>query len=191
MIDHPQQIDTKDVFGVEDSGEIVVTDFVCGINNSGVILSDGSCYVWGANKNGQLGLGHKKEVPLPTLLTLPKEGEASGLRSFHLGNTFSAAVDTNGNLYTFGYGGSAYAGMGWLGHGDGESYLEPKRVESLVEDGCEVKGVHVGENHLAVLTTEGELLTGKLPLMLFGSIMWDYVTDTNRICLYIFILLLA
>lgn len=43
--------------------------------------------------------------------------------------------------------------QGWLGHGDFESHFKPKLVESLVEDGCEVKDVQVGDSHMAVLTT--------------------------------------
>jgi alpha-tubulin suppressor-like RCC1 family protein len=36
--------------------------------------------------------------------------------------------------------------------------LEPKLVDSVVEDGCFTKQVEVGETHTAVLTTEGEIL---------------------------------
>jgi len=46
-----------------------------------------------------------------------------------------------------------------LGHGDGQSYLQPKLVESLVEDGCYARQVTVGDSHMTVLTTEGEVLT--------------------------------
>mmetsp|Transcript_29154 Transcript_29154/g.44085 ORF Transcript_29154/g.44085 Transcript_29154/m.44085 type:complete len:194 (+) Transcript_29154:648-1229(+) len=49
--------------------------------------------------------------------------------------------------------------MGYLGHGDGKSYTSPKLVESLVEDGCHASQVAVGESHMTVLTTEGEVLT--------------------------------
>jgi len=166
----PLRIDTQNVFNIDPNSDVVVKEFVCGANNSGAVLSDGRCFVWGANKNGQLGLGHMTtDVSIPTLLTLQQTASDDGrsdpvlnsnlIRSLHLGSTFSAAVDTNGNLFTFGYGGSAFGGMGWLGHGDSESHLKPKLVESLVEDGCEVQDVQVGDSHMAVLTTEGEFLT--------------------------------
>lgn len=162
IISTPERIDTQTVFHINPESTNKVNEFICGIDNSGVVLSDGTCLVWGANKNGQLGLGHNKSVSVPTLLTPEtKDGEKSQVKSLHLGSTFSALVDTNGNLHTFGYGGSAFSGFGWLGHGDGESHLQPKLVESLVEDGCEVKQVQVGDHHLVVLTTEGEFLTGK------------------------------
>ena len=49
--------------------------------------------------------------------------------------------------------------MGYLGHGNAESCPEPKLVESLVEDGCLAQDVVLGESHMTVLTTEGEVLT--------------------------------
>jgi alpha-tubulin suppressor-like RCC1 family protein len=75
------------------------------------------------------------------------------------GPQIAALITTEGDLYTFGFGGSLVAGMGSLGHGNGESYTSPKRVESMVEDGCYAQDVVCGESHLTVLTTEGELLT--------------------------------
>jgi alpha-tubulin suppressor-like RCC1 family protein len=65
---------------------------------------------------------------------------------------------SQGDFYTFGYGGSVVDGMGQLGHGDSESVLTPKLVESLIEDGCRVRDFGVGEANTVVLTTDGEVL---------------------------------
>ena len=44
----------------------------CGAH-SVVLASDGSCYTWGKNQNGQLGLGHANPAEIPTMVpTLPK-----------------------------------------------------------------------------------------------------------------------
>lgn len=122
VVNTPLRIDTQKFFNIDPKSDVVVEEFVCGVDNSGAILSDGRCLVWGANKNGQLGLGHKTaDVSMPTLLTLHQASnddsrsdpvfQSSHVRSLHLGRTFSAAVDTNGNLFTFGYGGSTFGGM--------------------------------------------------------------------------------
>lgn len=66
---------------------------------------------------------------------------------------------TTGDLYTTGFGGSPFAGMGALGQGEGQSCNTLQRVESLVEDGCQTRQVQVGDSHMTVLTTEGEVLT--------------------------------
>jgi alpha-tubulin suppressor-like RCC1 family protein len=97
-------------------------------------------------------LGHKNPVLTPTLLP------DIAVRSISLGPSSSALIDTNGELYTFGYGGSTLTGIGQLGHGDVESVLTPKLVTSMVEDGCFAKQVEVGGNNTCVLTTEGEVL---------------------------------
>jgi len=113
-------------------------------------------WVAGENKNGQLGLGHKNPVPTPTEL------KVDGVEKFRkgiIGVNTGALIAESGELYTFGFGGSALQGIGCLGHGDGESYLTPKLVESLVEDGCQVEDIALGESHTTVLTTEGEVLT--------------------------------
>ena len=144
------------------SDDTSIRDVVCGTKESAILLSDGRCYVCGENKNGHLGLGHKNPVPKPTLLTLPpgENNEPVTVQSIALRSNFSAVIDNRGDLYSFGYGGSTLGdGFGFLGHGDGESYLTPKLVESLVEDGCFAKKVQVGTSHMTVLTTEGEVLT--------------------------------
>lgn len=131
---------------------------ICGATDTAWILENGECYVAGQNKQGQLGLGHKLAVHQPTRLSL----EASlthKIQDVALGNNFAAIVDSVGELYTCGFGGSSFAGMGFLGLGDSESYTEFQLVSSLIEDNVFVKQVQVGEAHMTVLTTEGEVLT--------------------------------
>lgn len=126
----------------------------CGPTDTAVVLQNGNVYVAGPNKSGQLGLGHTN--PVETLTQIPNlppvEKVAFGPRN-------AAFITKDGDLYTVGFGGSLVAGMGCLGHGDGESYLEPKLVESIIEDGCYAKDVTMGESHMTVLTRDGEVLT--------------------------------
>lgn len=140
--------------------DLSIETLVCGPTDTAIILSNGKCYVCGENKHGQLGLGHKNPVLNLTEVVLPSQETSGGhIKQIALGNQFAAYVDNIGDLYTCGYGGSAFNGMGYLGHGNSESYMLPKLVESLVEDGCYVKKVVVGESHMTILTTEGEILT--------------------------------
>jgi alpha-tubulin suppressor-like RCC1 family protein len=200
VIDVPQPIDkaargsfymgngeassSKDDDGIIDSATAAspfLSRIVCGATDTAYLLSDGSCYVSGENKQGQLGLGHKDPVAAPAPLVLPNPTTTSGIVmdeydnnennngkdanepsptkvvDVALGPAFAAAVDSHGNLYTCGLGGSVIAGFGMLGHGSADSLMEFRRVESLVEDGCQVHQVQVGESHMAVLTTEGEV----------------------------------
>ena len=133
-----------------------VVDFWCGHHETLLITEEGIVWVAGENKNGQLGLGHKD--PVPTLTEIKVDGVDKFVKG-RIGVSTSALIAENGDLYTFGFGGSTLRGVGCLGHGDMESYLTPKLVECLVEDGCQVKDVTLGESHTAILTTEGEVLT--------------------------------
>lgn len=131
---------------------VSIKEVVCSSTDTAIVLSDGRCFVSGLNKQGQLGLGHKNAVQEPTLLP------NFNVKTISVGQNASALLDSEGELYTFGFGGSTFNGIGQLGHGDANSYLEPKLVHSIVEDGCYSKQVTVGESHTTVLTTEGEVL---------------------------------
>jgi alpha-tubulin suppressor-like RCC1 family protein len=101
-----------------------------------------------------LGLGHTN--PVETLTQIPN---LPPIATMALGPSNGCAITKEGDLYTFGFGGSLVSGMGCLGHGDGESQLTPKLVESIVEDGVYVQDAVLGESHMTVLTTQGEVLT--------------------------------
>jgi len=166
--DIPMSVDWKAAMNItaadeekESNDDVKVVKVICGATDTAWILSDGRCFVSGENKQGQLGQGHKKPIETPVQVTIQNDkGEVVPIRDACLGPNHAAFVDAEmGDLYTCGFGGSTFAGMGALGHGDSEEYLTPTRVESLVEDGCSVAQVQIGEAHMTVLTTEGEVLT--------------------------------
>lgn len=96
-------------------------------------------------------------APSPTSSLNP----SSSIRQVALGSTAAAFVTATGDLYTAGFGGSVIAGgFGQLGHGGAvQSHPRATRVQSLVDDGCRVSAATLGDAHLTVLTTEGEVLT--------------------------------
>ena len=134
-----------------------------------VVMENGDVYVSGDNTYGYLGVGHDQPVPKLTKLESIDDGEGGTAKippisKVVLGSSPSMAlISQDGDLYTCGFNGDMVTGSGWLGHGtnaaNAANYTLPKRVESLVEDGCYVDDVVAGENHMTVLTTEGEVLT--------------------------------
>lgn len=150
-VEVPTLVDWRSKLDVPDES-VSIREVVCGPHDTAIVLSDGRCYVSGANKEGQLGLGHKNAVRIPTLL------EGISVKSISLGPNSSALIDAEDEVYTSGFGGSTLSGVGQLGHGNAESILEPKLVHSLIEDGCYTKQVCCGEFHTTLLTTEGEVL---------------------------------
>ena len=138
------------------NNSLIIDQIICGPTDTAILLKDGRCLVCGENKNGQLGLGHKNPVSELQQVKLPNE---KTITQVSLGTVSAAYVDTQGDLFTAGSGGSAFSGIGVLGQGEGHPCDTPLRVDSLVEDGCYVQQVQVGESHMTVLTTEGEVLT--------------------------------
>lgn len=43
----------------------------CGLNSSGVVLNDGSLFMWGKNRYGNLGLGEKHDAFMPLRVNIP------------------------------------------------------------------------------------------------------------------------
>jgi len=163
VLDHPHLINLNDAFGIDNKSK-TIKNINFGPTGTAVILSDNTCYTFGSNEFGELGHGHTRNVLVPTPLTLPDSTplHSNEISQIELGKNFSAIIDTNGDLYTFGNNGSIMKdGVGCLGHGYlSEEYLKtPTLVESLVEDGCYASQVSIGNVHMTVLTTEGEVLT--------------------------------
>ncbi len=163
IVDHPMLLNLQpdalaSFLGIDNNDDKYASldKIVCGATGTAMILDDGRCFVFGSNKNGELGIGHqgKKETIQPIHVPLPDPVD-----KVSLGPNFSAFLTSTGDLYTCGYGGSAANGFGCLGQGNMDSYHSPTLVNSLVEDGCYAADVHCGEYSMTVLTTEGEVLT--------------------------------
>lgn len=166
VIDNPVKIDLRNALKDQgDDSHLDIRDIVCGPASTAIILSDNKAYTFGSNnKSGLLGHGDTQNVLVPKLLYPPDSTPLhyDQISKIAMGSCFSAIIDINGDLYTCGYNGSQMnEGSGCLGHG----YLQdpyvtiPTLVQSLVEDGCKVDQVAVGDAHMTVLTTEGEVLS--------------------------------
>eukprot|EP01032_Pedospumella_encystans_P009620 gene9620-11313_t len=124
----------------------------CGDNHC-LVLCGASCFSYGSNAYGELGIGvrseHSNTLRAAHLSSsLPVAGMAAG-------NNYSALVTRCGQVYTFGNG--AYFK---LGHGDDEDRLLPTRVVELENVGefqsdgtfAGVKYIACGRWHTVVVT---------------------------------------
>lgn len=116
----------------------------------------GRLYTWGSNQYNKLGLGDVTAEMEP----YPRVVEAlNGLEIVDIscGDYYTAAVDSEGKLYTWGWGGSTMKGAGGLGHAGGQDEPIPRLVATLVDQGVPIQAVECGEFHTVALSKDGEI----------------------------------
>ena len=135
-----------------------VAQIVCRASKTLVLCADGSVFAWGSCANLSLGHGERAER-----CALPRRVEAlAGIRIAQIdaGETASAAVSDEGEVFTWGWGGSFWGGNGGLGHGNNAAQARPALVEGLLRAGADggaarVAQVSVGSAHMLALTADG------------------------------------
>ncbi|KAG6529918.1 hypothetical protein ZIOFF_012135 [Zingiber officinale] len=148
---HPRLLESLSTFNV---------DYVaCGEFHTCAITAAGELYTWGDGTHNAGLLGHGTNVChwVPKRVSFPLEG----LHVSHVscGVWHTAIITTTGQLFTFGDG-----TFGVLGHGDRQTLLFPREVESLV--GLKTIDVSCGVWHTAaiveVMVTQSSTSSGKL-----------------------------
>ncbi|XP_055824113.1 RCC1 domain-containing protein RUG3, mitochondrial isoform X2 [Solanum dulcamara] len=111
----------------------------CGLFHS-ALLVDGNLWIWGKGDGGRLGFGHENPVFVPTLNT-----HLDSVRSVALGGLHSVALNSLGQVFTWGYG-----GFGALGHKVYHRELVPRLVEGSWD--AEICHVATSGTHTAAIT---------------------------------------
>ena len=119
----------------------------CGYSYTAAIKTDGTLWTWGYNNNGQLGDGTtvSKRSPVTTIT-----GEANW-KQIACGSSHTAAVKTDGTLWTWGYNGNG-------GLGDGTTVSKRSPI-TTAGGGTNWKQVACGLGHTAAIKTDGTLWT--------------------------------
>ncbi|XP_071496413.1 E3 ubiquitin-protein ligase HERC2-like [Diadema antillarum] len=105
------------------------------------LTADGEVYAWGNGEGGRLGLGNTSAQEDPTLIQagLPSKTSGQHVVQIACGSTYSAAITSNGEVYTWGRG-----NYGRLGHGNSDDQLTPKLVAGLKEQ--KIVDIALGSN---------------------------------------------
>lgn len=88
------------------------------------ITLDGKIFSWGEGEDGKLGHGNRLTLEKPKLI---ESLRTKRVRDIACGSAHSAAITSQGELYTWGLG-----EYGRLGHGDNNTLLKPKLIQKLV-----------------------------------------------------------
>ena len=115
--------------------------------HSFAIDSDSNLYTWGGNSFGQLGDNSITQRDIPTLITHPTSGTWSAVSG---GGSHSIAMDTDSNLYTWGF--NFYGQIG-----DGTT--STRKVPTLIDHPASGtwKTISRGSRHTLVIDTAGSL----------------------------------
>lgn len=127
-------------------------EVACGELFSLGLTQDGDLLGWGTGYEGE---DSQANTPVPLMLP---EGCAK-IEKIFAGARHAAALDINGNVLTWGHGGSWFKGGGQLGHGDTTSKENPTYIEELKSYGAKVTQVSLGNSHSLFLTDDGEILS--------------------------------
>ena len=119
----------------------------CGYYYTAATKTDGTLWLWGINTSGQLGDNTvtQRSSPVQTVAF------GSNWRYVACGNSTTAAIKTDGTLWTFGIGSS-----GQLGDNTAASKSSPVQT---VAAGTDWKQVTVGNGHLAATKTDSTMWT--------------------------------
>lgn len=109
----------------------------------------GSIWSWGRGSKGQLGCGQNRNNLMPTFIP---EDFLEPVIQIACGDYFSAAVTSDGSVWTWGAG-----SHGCLGHGDERGSDIPRLVEAFTD--VKVSMVACGKSHCAALTDIGTVWT--------------------------------
>jgi alpha-tubulin suppressor-like RCC1 family protein len=117
---------------------------IAGGDSYSLALQNGGVYSWGANGNGQLGLGNKLEHDTPTAITGTL---SSGVSVIAAGKRHSLAI-RNGGVWAWGDNGS-----GQLGTGDTTDTKVPVAIAGTLSSG--VSAIAAGANHSLAIQNGG------------------------------------
>nr|PVC50614.1 chromosome condensation protein [Theileria orientalis] len=144
-----------------------IVSIACGANHTLVTTVDGCVYSWGMGAYGVLGTGSVANRYNPVKVVFPSDNIF--ISKCCAGSRHSMALDKEGNVWSWGYGGN-----GRLGLGSTRNYYTPNLIR--IFDTYEVFQISCGDSHSACLDRFGTVYTwgccrgGKLGL---GKIVSD------------------
>jgi alpha-tubulin suppressor-like RCC1 family protein len=128
-----------------------IVQVAAGFSHTLALTADGGLYAWGGNGYGELGDGTTTSSKVPVAVNVSGVLAGKTITQLSAGWYFSMALDSNGNLYAWGYN-----PFGQLGDGTTTDRTTAVIVDtSGVLSGKIVSRISAGANHCLALTTDG------------------------------------
>ena len=132
-----------------------VLSVAAGYNHSLALSADGRVLAWGANGKGQLGDGTSvNHKTANAVRSADGTCDLTNIVAIAAGNYFSAALDANGAVWTWGWNDS-----GRLGDGTSVKHELPIRVHGVDDVGYleNIIAIALGHNHSLALASDGRV----------------------------------
>ena len=114
---------------MKDLVEDPISKLACGSMHSVALAESGSVFVWGSNKEGQLGLGDEAEEVYYSPEKLDFGEDDSPITDISCGYYHTAMVTSSGNLYTFGEADGGRLGLGGAVNNNLDNIDRPAKVD--------------------------------------------------------------
>lgn len=130
-------------------GEIESVEWItAGWNHCAAITSSGLLYTWGEGGLGQLGLGHTRGSPTPSLVEQFPHGESPRFTQVSCGDSFTVAV--TGDIHIWAFGSPDY---GKLGVDSSHCATTPRKLQHTMSGHC---GFCCGTNHTILYALDSQ-----------------------------------
>ena len=128
-----------------------------GLSHTAAITEKGQVYSWGDNSNGQLGNGTTIEKTMPSYIgNLPQTYMDETIQSISLGSLHSAAVTTNGRIFTWGSNANSQLGDGTITQRNNPIEITSRFNLSIGE---KIESVSLGGYYSSAITSKGRIFT--------------------------------
>lgn len=152
-----------------------------GFNHKLAIKKDGTIWGWGSNYFGELGLGYRGSGFLEPI----KIGIQNNWKQVYAGNSYSFAINNDGELFAWGRNFDQDNGAGILGFGDALDRYSPQRLgfntwKKISISNLEANTQDSSQTMIHGIDTEGKLWGwGNNPLVSFATEPTQLGTDTD------------
>ena len=143
---------------VEDTGEFVISDGVAWGYFTYPVVVENKLWTWGYNYKGQLG----DNTATSRLSPITTAGGGTNWSQVSAGRLHTAAIKTDGTLWTWGY--NSYGQLGNMMFDDKSSPITPSNSSTTW------KQVSAGDNHTAAIKTDGTLWVWGIIILFFNLV---------------------
>jgi len=134
----------------------LILEYGVGSKHTIVLTEDGSVYSWGANEEGQCGIGKKSNIVKPTKISFLLSGEER-ITHVEAGGYHSMAVTSSGAVYSWGDNEFGQCGFPLKK----QHILKPTKIENLescLDEDEKITKIVAGSEHSLAMTSKGSVL---------------------------------